>query len=146
MRKLPTDGGGVVLGLLDELADTELPPSMADLGAPLHAAYDVARSVTRELLVLRIERSEDVLAGADAYLRLLSTVIATGLVVRGVVRAHAATVDGALLGYGEGALEARELRARVLVTRVLPAVHGLAPIVTAGAHDLFVLTPEAAGI
>ncbi len=146
MRKLPTDGGRVVLGLIDELANVELPPSMADLAAPLNAAYEAARSVTRELLERRAERSEDVLAGADAYLRLLSTVIATGLVVRGVVRAHAAAVDGTLPGQSAGALETRILRARVLVTRVLPVVHGLVPIVTAGADDLFALTPAAAGI
>ena len=146
MRKLPSGGGGVVHGLIDELASVELPSSMADLAAPLHAAYDAARGATKQLLELRAEHSEDVLAGADAYLRLLSTVIATGLVVRGVVRAHASAVDGVLPGYAAGVLEARVLRARVLVTRVLPAVHGLVPIVTAGAHDLFALTPEAAGI
>ncbi len=146
MRKLPSGGGGVVHGLIDELASVELPSSMADLAAPLHAAYDAARGATKQLLELRAEHSEDVLAGADAYLRLLSTVIATGLVVRGVVRAYASAVDGVLPGYAAGVLEARVLRARVLVTRVLPAVHGLVPIVTAGAHDLFALTPEAAGI
>ncbi len=146
MRKLPSGGGGVVHGLIDELASVELPSSMADLAAPLHAAYDAARGATKQLLELRAEHSEDVLAGADAYLRLLSTVIATGLVVRGVVSAHASAVDGVLPGYAAGVLEARVLRARVLVTRVLPAVHGLVPIVTAGAHDLFALTPEAAGI
>ncbi len=146
MRKLPSDGGRVVLGLLDELAGVELPAPMADLDAPLRAAYDAAREVTGELLERRAEHGEDVLAGADAYLRLLSTVIATGLVVRGVVRAHAAAEDGVLPGYAEGALEARLLRARVLVTRVLPAVHGLVPVVTAGARDLFALTPDAAGI
>jgi len=146
MRKLPTEGGAVVLGLIDELAGVELPSSMADLEAPLRAAYDVARTTASELLARRAERPEDVLAGADAFLRLLSTVIATGLVVRGVVRAHAAAVDGTLPGYPAGALEARELRARVLVTRVLPVVHGLAPVVVAGADDLYALVPEAAGI
>jgi len=146
MRKLPSDGGGVVLRLLDELADVELSAKLADLEAPLQAAYEVARSVTAALLERRTEHTEDVLAGAGAYLRLLSTVIATGLVVRGVVRADAAAVGGALPGHPAGTLEARVLRARVLVTRVLPTVHGLAPVVTAGADDLYALAPEAAGI
>jgi len=146
MRKLPTDGGTVVLKLLDELAGVALPPSMSDLAQPLRAAFDVARSTTGELLERRTERTEDVLAGASAYLRLLSTVIATGLVVRGVATAHASAADGALPGYPAGALEARELRARVLVTRVLPIVHGLAPVVTAGADDLYALAPDVAGI
>jgi acyl-CoA dehydrogenase len=146
MRKLPSDGGRVVLGLLDDLAGVELPASMADLRAPLDAAFAAARSVTDALLERRVDRTEDVLAGADAYLRLLSTVIATGLVVRGVVRAHAAALDASPSSATADALAVRVLRARVLVTRVLPVVHGLAPIVTAGSHDLFALTPEAAGI
>jgi alkylation response protein AidB-like acyl-CoA dehydrogenase len=146
MRKLPTDGGAVVLRLLDELADTDLPASLTDLGPRLATAYDAARSATRELLERRAERTSDVLAGASAYLRLLSTVIATGLVVRGVARAHATAQGGAPGGPPVGALERRDLRARVLVTRVLPIVHGLAPVVTAGADDLYALSPDAAGI
>jgi len=38
------------------------------------------------------------------------------------------------------------VRARVLVTRILPCVHGLAPVVTAGADDLYALTPDRAGV
>jgi len=146
MRKLPSDGGAVVLGLLDELARVQLPASIMDLEAPLRAAYGVARTVTTALLELRAGRTEDALAGASAYLRLLGTVVATGLVVRGVVAAHAAAVDGVLPGYPAGMLEARVLRARVLVTRVLPAVHGLAPVVTTNADDLYALSPNTAGI
>jgi alkylation response protein AidB-like acyl-CoA dehydrogenase len=146
MRKLPTEGGAVVLRLLDDLAGIELPAAMEDLGVPLRAACGVARDVTLELLERRSDRGEDVLAGATAYLRLLSTVIAIGLVVRGVAAAHADATDGQLAGYPPGALEARVLRSRVLVTRILPVVHGLAPIVTAGAGDLYALTPDAVGI
>jgi len=146
MRKLPTDGGAVVLGLLDELASVGLPESMADLSDALQAAYEVARSATVGLLARRADQPEDALAGAGAYLRLLSTVVATGLVIRGVARANEVAVDGALPGYPAGALQARVLRARVLVTRVLPVVHGLAPMVAAGAGDLYALTPDLAGI
>ena len=145
MRKLPSDEGATVLRLLDDLVPSDLPESLADLAEPLASARDVARRVTEELLARR-DRPLDVLAGASAYLRLLSTVLATGLVVRGVAAAHAVAVDGRLPGYGEDVLAARTLRARVLVTRILPSVHGLAPVVTAGADDLYALTPDAAGV
>jgi alkylation response protein AidB-like acyl-CoA dehydrogenase len=145
MRKLPSDDGATVLGLLDELMPADLPEALADLAAPLASARDVARSVTEELLARR-DRPLDVLAGASAYLRLLSTVLATGLVVRGVVAAHAVAVDGRLPGYGDDVLAARTLRARLLVTRILPSVHGLAPVVTAGADDLYSLPPDAVGV
>lgn len=141
MRKLPSDAGATVLALLDGLVPDELPEPLADLVGPLTAARDVARTVTADLLA-RGERPLDVLAGASPYLRLLSTVLATGLVVRGVAAAH--TADG---GRTDGeVLAARTLRARILVTRILPIVHGLAPVVTAGADDLYALTPDAAGV
>ena len=145
MRKLPSDRGATVLALLDATVPDDLPEALADLAGPLSAARDVARSVTEDLLG-RGDRPLDVLAGASAYLRLLSTVLATGLVVRGVAAAHAAATDGRLPGYADDVLAARTLRARVLVTRILPVVHGLAPVVTAGADDLYALSPDAAGV
>ena len=145
MRKLPSDGGATVHALLDDIVPAQLPDAIADLAAPLVAARDVARSATDALLA-RADRPRDVLAGASAYLRLLSTLIATGLVVRGLVAAHAAAVDGRLPGYSTDVLAARTIRARVLVRRVLPVVHGLAPVVTAGADDLYALDPDAAGV
>ena len=145
MRKLPSDRGATVLELLEAVVPDDLPEALADIAAPLAAARDVARAVTEDLLG-RGDRPLDVLAGASAYLRLLSTVLATGLVVRGVASAHAAATDGRLPGYVDGFLEARTLRARVLVTRVLPIVHGLAPVVGAGADDLYALSPDAAGV
>jgi alkylation response protein AidB-like acyl-CoA dehydrogenase len=145
MRKLPSDEGATVLALLDGLVPDDLPETLADLAAPLAAARDVARATTKELLARR-DRPLDVLAGASAYLRLLSTVLSTGLVVRGVAAAHAVAVDGRLPGYGDDVLAARTLRARILVTRILPVVHGLAPVVTAGADDLYALSPDTAGV
>jgi len=145
MRKLPAGGGAHVLALLDDLVPAALPEPIADLAQPLASARDLARSVTEELLA-RGERPVDVLAGASAYLRLLATVLATGLVVRGVAAAHASATDGRLEGYADDVLAARTLRARILVTRILPIVHGLAPVVTAGADDLYALSPDAAGV
>ncbi len=146
-RKLASDGGATVLALLDELAPASLPTAVADLAAPLSDAIGVARDVTA-LLLERGDRPLDVLAGATPYLRLLSTVVATGLIVRGVAAAHVAAQAAAVGGdtSGDELLAARTLRARVLVTRILPVVHGLAPVVAAGADDLYALSPDAAGV
>ena len=145
MRKLPSDAGATIDALLGGLVPDPLPEPLADLAAPLAAARDAAQEATRALRE-RGERPLDALAGADPYLRLLSTVLATGLVVRGVAAAHVAAADGSASAPTPELLAARTVRARVLVTRLLPAVHGLAPVVVAGADDLYALSPAAAGI
>jgi len=143
-RKLPVDDGAFVDGVLAGLVPQDVPAELADLVAPLVDAVGLARRVTGELLALR-GRVEDQLAGASSYLRLLSTVVATGLVVRGVVAAHAAVSSGASTTTAE-LLAARTVRARVLVTRVLPVIHGLAPMVTVGAADLYALPVDQLGV
>jgi hypothetical protein len=77
----------------------------------------------------------DALAGATPYLRVLATVVATALVVRGLVAAERARSAGEAVD--AGLLAARTARARVLVRRILPRVHGLAAAVRAGAGDLY---------
>jgi alkylation response protein AidB-like acyl-CoA dehydrogenase len=143
-RKLAVDDGGFVLDVLAGLVPDETPASLADLVAPLVDAVALARRVTTDLLGLR-GRVEDQLAGATPYLRLLATVIATGLVVRGVVAAQRAAEQGTS-GTSDELLAARTVRARVLVTRVLPIVQGLAPVITAGADDLYALPADRLGI
>jgi 3-(methylthio)propanoyl-CoA dehydrogenase len=149
-RKLPVDGGGVVRRLLEDLVPEatagEVPADLADLLAPMRAARDLAHVTGQRLLELAGERPQDVLAGATPYLRLLATVVATGLVLRGAFAAQQRLDTGDLGPYPATFLAGRVLRARVLVTRVLPIVHGLAPMVTAGADDLFALSPGDAGI
>jgi methylmalonyl-CoA mutase N-terminal domain/subunit len=58
MRKLPTDGGAVVLGLLDELASEELTQCMADVSDALQAAYEIAR---------RIDSGDQVVVGLNRF-------------------------------------------------------------------------------
>jgi hypothetical protein len=135
-RKLPLEDGGLVDRVLGGLvADLDAAPaSVADLIPPVVAAVALARELAADLLAMR-EDPRDALAGATPYLRVLATVVATALVVRGIVtaersRAAGGAVDAALLAV-------RTARARVLVRRVLPRVHGLAPVVRAGAGDLY---------
>jgi len=144
-RKLPVDGGAFVLDLLGSLVPVDVPDAVSDLVPPLRDAIEVASELTRELLAMR-ERPRDQLAGATAFLRLLSTVVATGLVVRGAVAAQVALDTGTYGRSSPTLLEARVVRARVLVTRVLPIVHGLAPVVRAGGDDLYAMHPDALGI
>jgi len=152
-RKLPVDGGGVVRRLLEELVpdadgavDGQVPSGVTDLLEPMRSARDLALTTGERLLALAAERPQDALAGATPYLRLLATVVATGLVLRGAVAAQQRLDAGDHGPYSAAFLRARVLRARILVTRVLPVVHGLAPVVTAGADDLFALSPDDAGI
>jgi alkylation response protein AidB-like acyl-CoA dehydrogenase len=135
-RKLPMEDGGLVARVLDELvADlADAPPAVADLVAPVVEAAALARDLAAELLAMR-DDPRDALAGATPYLRVLATTVATALVVRGLVAAERARAAGEAV---DAALRAaRTARARVLVRRVLPRVHGLAPAVRAGAADLY---------
>jgi alkylation response protein AidB-like acyl-CoA dehydrogenase len=139
MRKLPVDDGAVVLRLLESLRpDTGVPAGVADLVAPLTDAIDLAVRLTRELLARR-DRPEDVLAGATPYLRVLATVVASGLVVRGALAGQRSLDSASASGADADFLQLRVARARVLVTRILPSVHGLAAAVTAGADDLYAI-------
>jgi len=135
-RKLPMEDGGLVARVLDGLL-AELdgaPDAVAELVPPVVAAADLARDLAAELLAMR-DDPRDALAGATPYLRVLATVIATALVVRGLVAAERARAAGEAVD--AGLLAARTARARVLVRRVLPRVHGLAAAVRAGAADLY---------
>ncbi len=135
-RKLPMEDGGIVDRVLGGLvADLEgAPEAVADLVPPVLEAAAQARGLTADLLAMR-DDPRDALAGATPYLRVLATVVATALVVRGVVRAERAREAGD--ASDAALLASRIARARVLVHRVLPRVHGLAPVVRAGAADLY---------
>ena len=142
-RKLPMEDGGLVARVLDGLvADLEgAPDDVADLVGPVVEAAALARDLAAELLAMR-DDPRDALAGATPYLRVLATVIGTALVVRGVVAAERARAAGGAVD--ASVLEARTARARVLVRRVLPRIHGLAPAVRAGAADLYAAGTPAA--
>jgi 3-(methylthio)propanoyl-CoA dehydrogenase len=139
MRKLPVEDGATVMRLLDGLRPVaDVPAGVADLVAPLTDAIDLAVALTRELLARR-DRPQDLLAGATPYLRVLATVVASGLVTRGAFAAQRALDAGSASAADASFLALRVARARVLVTRILPGVHGLAAAVTAGADDLFAI-------
>jgi acyl-CoA dehydrogenase len=149
-RKLPVEAGSVVRRLLEDLVPEgpsgDVPAQLADLIAPMRAARDVALETGERLLEFAADDPQALLAGATPYLRLLATVVATGLVLRGAVAAQRRLDAGEYGSYSPAFLAARVLRARILVTRVLPVVHGLALVATAGADDLFALSPDEAGI
>ena len=135
-RKLPMEEGGLVARVLDGLvADLDgAPDAVADLVPPVVEAAALARDLAAELLAMR-DDPRDALAGATPYLRVLATVVATALVVRGLVAAERARSAGESVD--AGLLAARTARTRVLVRRILPRVHGLAAAVRAGAGDLY---------
>jgi 3-(methylthio)propanoyl-CoA dehydrogenase len=142
MRKLPVDDGAFVLEHLDALRPAlDVPAGVVDLVAPLTAAIDVAVSLTSELLARR-DRPQDQLAGATPYLRVLATVVASALVMRGAIAAQRALDTGGSDASEAAFLAVRVARARVLITRVLPSVHGLAPAVLARADDLFAIDAD----
>jgi len=145
-RKLPVAGGDSVRAVLGELrADLDgIGPELAALVGPMRVAIDRTIGLTDRLLAMD-DRPRDVLAGAAAYLRVLATVIATALVVRGAAAA-AATLASDPAAADAAFLRRRIVRARVLVLRVLPTVSGQIDVALAGADDLFALDAVEFGV
>ena len=141
-RKLPMDGGAFVAAFLAGLGAevAALPDSLASIRTPVAEALETAERTTRWLGEHR-ESVDDVGAGATPYLRLLATVVGGALLARG-----AAAAQG-LLDVGASGDQARFLTAKIAIarffaTQLVPAVHGLAPAVTAGAADLRALDAD----
>ena len=126
LRKLPLGGGAVVGGLLDRVE--------AEAGPTSEVAM-VRLATTTLLAHLSAGRVDEALAGATPYLRMLGLVLGDWSVQR------AATAARTLLGQhpSDPFLHERIAVAAFYRTRILPAVAGLAPSVTAGAADLFAL-------
>jgi 3-(methylthio)propanoyl-CoA dehydrogenase len=141
-RKLPMDGGAFVAGFLADLSTevAALPDTLEAIRRPLVDALEVTERTTRWLGEHR-EATDDVAAGATPYLRLLATVVGGVLLARGAAAAQR------LLDEGASGDEARFLAAKVTIarffaTQLVPAVHGLAPAVTAGVADLRALDAD----
>ncbi len=141
-RKLPMDGGAFVAGFLADLSTevAALPDALEAIRRPLVDALEVTERTTRWLGEHR-EATDDVAAGATPYLRLLATVVGGVLLARGAAAAQR------LLDEGASGDEARFLAAKVTIarffaTQLVPAVHGLAPAVTAGVADLRALDAD----
>lgn len=141
-RKLPMDGGAFIAGFLADLSTevAALPDSLEAIRAPLADALEITERTTRWLGEHR-EAMDDVAAGATPYLRLLATVVGGVLLARGAAAAQRLLDEGAA---GEEArfLEAKVTIARFFATQLVPAVHGLAPAVTAGVADLRALDAD----
>jgi 3-(methylthio)propanoyl-CoA dehydrogenase len=141
-RKLPYDGGAFVRGFLaDQRTAVEaLPGSLATLAGPLSEALDVLDRTTEWMLEHRGSPNE-VFAGATPYLRMFGTVVGGLLLARGASAAQRLLDAGDTADFDEAFLEARITVARFYAEQLLPQVHGLVGAVTAGADDLFALTP-----
>jgi 3-(methylthio)propanoyl-CoA dehydrogenase len=78
----------------------------------------------------------DLLAGATPYLRLFATVVGGVLLAKGAAAARRHLDDPGASGFDEQFLTAKVATATFFIEQLLPAVHGLAPAVTAGAEQL----------
>ncbi len=142
-RKLPLDGGafvGRVLDAMQETADAAMkgPDAIQSTGSRLNDAVAALRSSV-EWVFAHKEDPNAMFAGATALARMF------GLGASGWLLTKQAIVASDLLAAGDGDaefLEAKVVTARFFAERVLPQVHGLSSEVTAGAADLFALTPS----
>jgi acyl-CoA dehydrogenase len=147
-RKLPMRGGAVVLERLDEFearakqlaGDAEL----EGFGAALTEAVVATRRATEWLLARGRENPADVLAGSVPYLRMLGTVVCGGLMAKAALAAREKTA----LAAGEqtddprGFYRAKLISAKFFGEQLLPGATALEGPVTAGAGDLFALSPS----
>jgi 3-(methylthio)propanoyl-CoA dehydrogenase len=141
-RKLPYDGGAFVKGFLAEQRSIvdDLPDALSALAGPLGDALEVLERTTDWIFEHR-ETPNDVFAGATPYLRIFGTVVGGMLLARGANAAQRLLDAGETTDFDAEYLEARITVARFYAEQLLPQVHGLVGAVTAGADDLFALTP-----
>jgi 3-(methylthio)propanoyl-CoA dehydrogenase len=139
-RKLPYDGGAFVKGFLADLAAfaEELPEDLASIATNLRDGVAVLEELTTWVFAHRDEPN-DVFAGATPYLRAFATVVGGWLLAKGAAAAQEQLDAGA----GDADfLAAKIVTARFYAEQLLPQVHGLVGAVTAGADDLYALSPE----
>jgi 3-(methylthio)propanoyl-CoA dehydrogenase len=139
-RKLPYDGGAFVKGFIGELREEAdaLPESLSSIAEHLHEAVGALEQAT-DWIFANAENPNDVFAGATPYLRLFGTVVGGAYLARGAAAAQR-QLDA---GEGDAAfLESKVVTARFYAEQLLPQVHGLVGPSTAGASDLYALSPE----
>ncbi len=142
-RKLPMRGGAVVaeqLDVIDERAkmlssDQEL----AQFGDNLGQAVAAVRRATDWLLERGGNNANDLLAGSSPYLRMLGTVVCGGLLAKSALAAREQTDDPS------GFYSAKIVSAKFFGEQLLPGATALEGSVTAGAGDLFALSPPQLG-
>jgi 3-(methylthio)propanoyl-CoA dehydrogenase len=141
-RKLPYDGGAFVM---DHLADLEevaegLTGPLRPLGGRLREGIAVLREAT-EWIFAQGGSPNDVFAGATPYLRIFGTVVGGAGLARSASAAQRLLDAGDTATFDEDFLTARIAIARFYLEQLLPQVGGLLSAVTAGADDLYALTP-----
>ncbi len=142
-RKLPMRGGAVVMEQLDRIderakvlsADAEL----AGFGDALSGAVAATRRATEWLLAAGRTDPNDVLAGSTPYLRMLGTVVCGGLMAKAALAAREQNEDP------DGFYRAKIVSAKFFGEQLVPGATALEGPVTAGAGDLFALTPSQLG-
>ena len=140
-RKLPMRGGGVVFDHLDGIAEIAAELRASDdlkaFGDQLDSAVGVARRSAAWLLTNGADDPNQALAGSTPFLRLLGTVVCGGLMGRLGLAAANDDTSGA-----PEFLAAKVVSARFFGEQILPTVVGLESVITAGADDLFAITPD----
>ncbi len=146
-RKLPMRGGAVVyeqLDWIDEVARSLNSVDQLDrFSERLTEAVAATRRATRWLLGRGGDEQNDVLAGSSPYLRMLGILVCGGLMAKAAIAASVALGEE-----NRGAtdvLEAKLVSAKFFGEQLLPAATALEGAVTAGAGDLFALTPDQLG-
>jgi alkylation response protein AidB-like acyl-CoA dehydrogenase len=144
-RKLPMRAGGVITDFLGEVAalDAELAAAGDDFAVvreQLASALDTVQSTVGWLMEHGIADVRNALAGATPFLRMFGLLVGARYLAEAALAARADLAEG--IGDTEH-LEARLVVARFYAENLLPAVHGLAPAVTAGFDDLYAVGPGA---
>ncbi len=141
-RKLSMRDGAVIHEQLDRIVarakELNGHDQFSAFAANLEQAAETARRATDWLLAYRAKNLNHALAGSTPYLRMLGTVVCGGLVAKAALAA-AELADGDL---PDGYAEARMVSAKFFGEQILPSVLGLEHAVTAGADDLFALSPH----
>jgi len=129
-RKLPMRDGAAVGDLLDETqAYAEaLGADLSSLTKPLVEGVSACREASAWLLT---NRGDAALAGATPYLRLLSTVVAGGLMAKGAAIAQAELDAGASDARAEF-LSQKVVTATFFIEQLVPAQLGLMPSIMSG--------------
>jgi len=142
-RKLPMRGGAVVAEQLDVIAERAKELSgiseLAIFAANLESAVEAAHRSTRWIIENGLADPNNALAAASPYLRLLGTVVCGGLM------AKAAMAANEHLAEDEDYHRARIVSAKFFGEQLLPPAAALEGAITAGAADLFALSPAQLG-
>ncbi len=144
-RKLPMRGGQVLVDLLAAGEETAVGlaknADLAVFGANLLAGIGAAREATGWLASHASEPNQ-VLAASAPYLRLLGTVVCGGLLGKAALAAAGSVAEA---GVDTDFYRAKVISAKYFGEQILPTAAGLLGAVTAGADDLFALTPQQLG-